>query len=58
LNIKEFIASITRLIKIVTKPTQKETFLLIKVSLLGAAMIGGVGFIIKVLFWIVGLTSP
>jgi len=47
-----------RLIKIVTKPTQKETFLLIKVSLLGAAIVGGVGFIIKVLFWIIGLASP
>ncbi|MEM3727294.1 MAG: preprotein translocase subunit SecE [Candidatus Bathyarchaeia archaeon] len=58
MNIKEVIASINRLIKIITKPTQKETFLLIKVSLLGAAMVGGVGFIIKVLFWIVGLASP
>ncbi|MBS7655153.1 preprotein translocase subunit SecE [Candidatus Bathyarchaeota archaeon] len=58
MNIKELIASINRLIKIVTKPTQKETFLLIKVSLLGAAIVGGVGFIIKVLFWIVGLASP
>ncbi len=57
LNVKELLASINKLLKITTKPTQKEIFLLIKVSLLGAALIGGVGFIIKVLFWIVGLAS-
>jgi preprotein translocase subunit Sss1 len=57
LNIKELLVSINKLLKITTKPTQKEIFLLIKVSLLGAALIGGVGFIIKVLFWIVGLAS-
>jgi protein transport protein SEC61 subunit gamma-like protein len=57
LNIKELLAAINRLLKITTKPTQKEVFLLIKVSLLGAALLGGVGFIIRVLFWIIGLAS-
>jgi protein transport protein SEC61 subunit gamma-like protein len=57
LNIKELLAAINRLLKITTKPTQKEVFLLIKVSLLGAALLGGIGFIIRVLFWIIGLAS-
>jgi len=57
LNVKELLASMNRLLKITTKPTRKEVFLLIKVSLFGAALLGGVGFIIKVLFWIVGLAS-
>lgn len=56
-NIRELLSSMNKLLKVTTKPTQKEVFLLIRVSLLGAALLGGIGFIIKVLFWIVGLAS-
>ncbi|MBS7657828.1 MAG: preprotein translocase subunit SecE [Candidatus Bathyarchaeia archaeon] len=57
MNIRELLSSMNKLLKVTTKPTQKEVFLLIRVSLLGAALLGGIGFIIKVLFWIVGLAS-
>lgn len=50
-----FVASVRRLLKITTKPSKKEALTLIRISLIGVALIGAIGFIIKVLFWIVGL---
>jgi preprotein translocase subunit Sss1 len=29
--------------------------LLIKISLLGVGIVGGIGFVIRILFWLVGL---
>ena len=37
------------------KPSWEETALLIKISLIGVGIVGGIGFVIRILFWLVGL---
>ncbi|MEM4246630.1 MAG: preprotein translocase subunit SecE [Candidatus Bathyarchaeia archaeon] len=53
---REFIGSIRRLSKVTSRPRRQEAMLMIKISLLGIAVIGVVGFIIRVLFFFVGLS--
>ena len=59
---RSFLQSARRLFHVAQKPSREETMLLIKISLLGVAIVGGIGFVIRVLFWLVGLytvpTSP
>jgi protein translocase SEC61 complex gamma subunit len=43
------------LFHVAQKPGWEETSLLIKISLLGVLIVGGIGFVIRVLFWLVGL---
>jgi len=55
LNFKEFIESSKRLLRVTTRPNRKELVMLVRLSLLGILVVGGIGFVVKVLFWIVGL---
>jgi len=55
LKFGEFIASARRLLRVAAKPSREELWLLVKVSLLGVAIVGVIGYIVRVLFWIVGL---
>jgi len=55
LKFGEFIGSARRLLRVATKPGRDELWLLIKVTLLGVAIVGVIGYIVRVLFWIVGL---
>ena len=47
--------SARRLFHVAQKPNWEETALLIKISLMGVGIVGGIGFIIRILFWLVGL---
>ena len=55
MGISNFIESARRVLHVASKPTRKELSLLTKVTLLGVVIVGVIGFIVKVLFWIVGL---
>jgi protein transport protein SEC61 subunit gamma and related proteins len=55
LGARSFLQSARRLFHVAQKPGWDETYLLIKISLLGVAVVGGIGFVIRVLFWLVGL---
>ncbi len=52
---RTFFQSTRRLFHVAQKPARDEVFLLIKISTLGIGIIGGIGFIIRILFWVVGL---
>jgi len=51
-----FIQSVRRLTRVIRKPNRKEAWLLIKISIMGVAALGIVGFIVKALSWILGLS--
>ena len=53
----EFIGSARRLLHVASKPSREELWILIKVSLLGVGIVGAIGYVVRVLFWIVGLAS-
>ena len=55
MGIRNFIESARKVVHVASKPTRTELSLLTKVTLLGVAIVGIIGFIVKVLFWIVGL---
>ena len=55
LNFGEFIGSARRLLRVATKPSREELWLLVKVTLLGVGVVGVIGYIVRVLFWVVGL---
>jgi len=55
MDVKGFIASVGRLMKVTNRPSRREALALIKISLLGVATLGAVGFAVKALFMIVGL---
>jgi protein transport protein SEC61 subunit gamma-like protein len=55
LNFREFLESSKRLLHVTTRPSRKELVLLVRLSFLGVAVVGGMGFVIRLLFWIVGL---
>jgi len=50
LNFNEFIDAVKRLLHVTTKPSRDEVSLMIKISFLGVAIVGSLGFIIRVLF--------
>ncbi|HZY94744.1 MAG TPA: protein translocase SEC61 complex subunit gamma [Candidatus Bathyarchaeia archaeon] len=52
---RTFIQSTRRLFHVAQKPDREEVLLLIKISFIGVGIIGGIGFVIRILFWIVGL---
>lgn len=55
MNAREFIDSTKRLVHVTTKPSRDEISLMLKISLLGIAIVGSVGFIIRVLFLFLNL---
>jgi len=55
LNLREFIDSTKRLLQVTRRPRGKELLMLIRLSFLGVLIVGAIGFVVKVLFWIVGL---
>jgi len=55
LKFGEFIGSARRLLRVAAKPGREELWLIVKVTLLGVAIVGVIGYIVRVLFWIVGL---
>ncbi|MEM2896675.1 MAG: protein translocase SEC61 complex subunit gamma [Candidatus Bathyarchaeia archaeon] len=55
MGFKEFIDSVKRLRHAISKPTREEIWMLIKISFLGIVIIGIIGFIVRILFWFVGL---
>lgn len=50
--------SARRLFHVAQKPNWDETVLLIKISLIGVLIVGGIGFVVRILFWLVGLYQP
>ncbi|OGD53826.1 protein translocase SEC61 complex subunit gamma [Candidatus Bathyarchaeota archaeon RBG_13_38_9] len=54
MNIGQFIESTKRLIHASSKPSREEVWLLLRVSLLGIAIIGGIGFMVRILFLFLG----
>ena len=52
---RTFLTSTRRLLHVAQKPDWDELKLLVKISLLGIGIVGGIGFVIRILFWVVGL---
>ena len=48
-SIKSFLSSARRLLRLATKPGRSELWLSIKICVLGTALIGVIGFIIKLI---------
>jgi protein translocase SEC61 complex gamma subunit len=55
MGIGSFLSSARRLFHVAQKPDWAETKLNIKIILLGVAIVGGIGFVLRILFWVVGL---
>jgi protein translocase SEC61 complex gamma subunit len=55
LNAREFIDSTKRLLHVTTKPSRDELSLMVKISFLGVAIVGSLGFVIRVLFLFLNL---
>ncbi len=55
MGVRTFMQSTRRLFHVAQKPDREEVFLLIKISLIGVGIVGGIGFVIRILFWVVGL---
>ena len=55
MGLKSFFQSASRLLKLATKPGRSELWLSLKICLLGTLAIGGIGFLIKIIF--VGVTG-
>lgn len=51
-----FVQSVKRLMHVLHRPSRREAWLLVKVSIIGVAALGVVGFVVRALFWIVGLS--
>ncbi|MGC8850025.1 MAG: protein translocase SEC61 complex subunit gamma [Candidatus Bathyarchaeia archaeon] len=56
MSTSSFIQSVKRLMRVLHRPSRKEAWLLVKVSIIGVAALGVVGFIVRALFWIIGLS--
>jgi protein translocase SEC61 complex gamma subunit len=52
---KAFLDSTKRLFKVTSRPKWKEAWIMIRISLLGVVIIGIIGFIIRILFFFIGL---
>jgi len=49
------LSSVRRLIHVTTRPTGEELSLMVKICFLGIALVGGLGYVIRILFLFVGL---
>ncbi|MGQ9542963.1 MAG: protein translocase SEC61 complex subunit gamma [Candidatus Bathyarchaeia archaeon] len=54
MNIGRFIESTKRLIRASSKPTREEFWLMLRISILGIGLIGGIGFMVRILFLLLG----
>jgi protein translocase SEC61 complex gamma subunit len=52
---RSFVQSTKRLFHVAQKPDRAEVILLVKITLIGVGIVGMIGFVIRVLFWVVGL---
>lgn len=50
MNAREFLDSTRRLLHVTTKPSRDEISLMVKICFLGIAIVGSLGFVIRVLF--------
>jgi protein translocase SEC61 complex gamma subunit len=58
LGLRSFFQSASRLLKLATKPGRTELWLSIKICFLGIIAIGGIGYLIKIIFsGITGITG-
>ena len=48
-SIKSFLSSARRLLRLATKPGRSELWLSIKICILGTALVGVIGFVIKLI---------
>jgi protein translocase SEC61 complex gamma subunit len=55
LGLRSFFKSASRLLKLATKPGRTELWLSLKICFIGIIAIGGIGFLIKIIF--VGVTT-
>ena len=55
MNLREFLDSTRRLLLVTTKPSRDELSLMVKISFAGVAIVGSLGFIIRVLFLFLNL---
>ncbi len=55
MNLTEFVNSTRRLIHVMRRPKSEEMWLTLRVTLLGVAVIGAIGFMVRVVFWFVHL---
>jgi protein translocase SEC61 complex gamma subunit len=55
MNLREFLDSSKRLLLVTTKPSRDEISLMVKISFAGVAIVGALGFIIRVLFLFLNL---
>ncbi len=60
MSVSGFITSVRRLLHVTTRPTRTELWLMVKISFLGIAVVGGLGYVVRMLFLFVGLlpTGP
>jgi len=58
LGIREFLTSFKRLTRIITKPSRQEIWVSIKIGVIGIAIVGAIGFIIKFLATMLQSTAP
>ncbi|NIR16304.1 MAG: protein translocase SEC61 complex subunit gamma [Desulfobacterales bacterium] len=49
MGLRSFLRSSARLLKLATKPGKSELWLSIKICFLGTLVVGGIGFIIKLI---------
>ncbi|MFQ6068239.1 MAG: protein translocase SEC61 complex subunit gamma [Candidatus Bathyarchaeia archaeon] len=52
MGIRSFLQSVSRLLKLATKPGKSELWQSIKICLLGIAVVGVIGFIIKLISFV------
>jgi protein translocase SEC61 complex gamma subunit len=52
---RNFLSSARRLLRVTTRPTREELSLMVKIMILGIAIVGGLGFVVRILFLFVGL---
>ncbi len=57
---RNFLTSARRLLHVTTRPTRTELWLMVKICFLGIAIVGGLGYVVRMLFMFVGLlpTGP
>ena len=55
MNLTEFLTSTRRIVLVMSRPKREEIWLTLRVSLLGVAVIGAIGFMVRVVFWFVHL---
>jgi len=60
LSAANFLSSVRRLLHVTTRPTREELVLMVKICFLGIAIVGGLGYVVRMLFLFVGLlpTGP